>query len=105
MRVHALLTPAALALLLHAAHARAEEAAPPIPPPVVQPPVAPEAPAAAGLAAEPLRNASLPRLTLDVPRHALITSGALLLTLGLKLGEERLVPSTCRWCEPGQLDR
>lgn len=104
MRVHALLTPAALALLLHAAPARAEEAAPPITP-VVQPPAPPEAPAAAGLAAEPLRNASLPRLTLDVPRHALITSGALLLTLGLKLGEERLVPSTCRWCEPTQLDR
>lgn len=95
MRPHALLAPAALALLLSSAAAQAEEAAPAGT--AAAPAAAPRPPA--------LENASLPRLTVDLPLHASITGGALLAELGLVLLEEQLVPSACRWCEPPQLDR
>jgi len=64
------------------------------------------APPAGDLAAPPGPAAApRPRLTLDLPVTA-ATTGGLLLLAGLgALEEARLTPPSCRWCEPGQLDR
>lgn len=46
-----------------------------------------------------------PRLAVDLKAAAIVTGAALGL-IGLSLAfKERLVPPSCRWCEPPQLDR
>ncbi len=69
--------------------------------------LAPPSPPAELRAAEPLLLAAPlpPRLTLDLPTHAIIT-GAELALVGLSIGiKDQLVAPACRWCEPPQLDR
>jgi hypothetical protein len=46
-----------------------------------------------------------PRLTLDLPTHATITGGLLVVSGVAQLMADRLVAPACRWCEPNQLDR
>jgi membrane-associated phospholipid phosphatase len=56
---------------------------------------------------EPERAPQLgnPQLTVDL-RTAAVVTGAELGLIGLSLAfKDRLVPPTCRWCEPTQLDR
>lgn len=88
--------PAAVLALALALAARPAQA-------VAPPDLAPAPPPAH--APDPARGEGPPRLTLDVPA-ALATTGGLFLLAGLgALGEDRLVPPACRWCEPDQLDR
>jgi membrane-associated phospholipid phosphatase len=46
-----------------------------------------------------------PRLSLDLPLHAGVTGGLLLLAGATQLEATRLAATRCRWCEPNPLDR
>jgi membrane-associated phospholipid phosphatase len=46
-----------------------------------------------------------PRLTLDLPLHAALTGGLLLVDGASLLLTDQLVAPRCRWCQPDQFDR
>jgi hypothetical protein len=46
-----------------------------------------------------------PRLTVDLTLHSLVTGSMLLASGVTQLEAKRLAPSSCRWCEPPQVDR
>jgi PAP2 superfamily len=55
--------------------------------------------------ASPVSPEPRPRLTLDFSTHAWLTGGMLAAVGASQLLSDHLAPSTCRWCDPPQLDR
>lgn len=45
-----------------------------------------------------------PRRTVDLPVHAALTGGMLLVSVASQLEARRLAAADCRWCEPPKLD-
>jgi hypothetical protein len=53
---------------------------------------------------EPSDQAHRPRLTIDLQTQAWVTGGLLLFTGATQYYADKLIPSACRWCSPGQFD-